>query len=332
MLIAALAGGAVLVCLAGVCLGPIQVPLGTVWQAVVYPLAGEVDAVDRQIVWSLRVPRVLLGLLVGAGLSIAGTAIQAVVRNPLGDPYLIGIVPGATLGAVLVIVFGTSATGGAPLSVAAFLGGLLAFVITFAISRQGAQWPATRLVLSGVAVGYMFTSAAFFLQVLATPNDIQRVLFWSLGSVAGAHWADLGIPAAVIVVVSGWLLVQGRRLNALAMGQETAGSLGIDVGRFQLQLMVGVALLTGTIVAVAGGIGFVGLIIPHVARLLVGAEHRRVLITSLLLGGTFLVTVDIIARIALPPVELPLGVITSAVGSPFLLWLLRTNARRGAAG
>lgn len=326
VLLVVLVGTGIAVVLVAVSVGAVSVPLGVVWRSVAGNVGiptGAVAPVQDQIVWDLRVPRVLLGGIVGAGLSIAGTVIQAVVRNPLGDPYLLGIIPGASVGAVLVIVAGLTAAMGLSLSAAAFVGAMAAFVITFALSRQDGQWPATRLVLSGVAVGYLFTSVTFFLQVLASPNEVQRVLFWTLGSVAGARWPDLAVPGVAVVVMAGWLLLQGRRLNALSMGTEVAGSLGIDVGRFQVQLMVVVAVLTGTVVAVAGGIGFVGLVIPHIARLLVGADHRRVLVTSTMLGAVFLVAVDVLARVVVRPAELPIGVLTAAVGAPFLLWLLR---------
>jgi iron complex transport system permease protein len=273
----------------------------------------------------------MLGVFVGAGLAVCGVVIQAVVRNPLGDPYLIGIVPGAGLGAVIVIVFGSTTLGGLSLSIAAFAGGMTAFLIVFTIGRLRGQWPPTRLILAGVAVGYLISSITFFLQTLATPNQMQRVLFWSLGSLAGASWGQLIIPIIAISVGTTWLLLTAGRLNALSSGTELAGSLGVNVGRFQVQLMAVVALVTGVIVAVAGGIGFVGLMVPHLARLLVGAEHRRVLITSVLIGACFLPLADIAARILRAPAEIPIGVITAAIGAPFFLsMLIRSGHKDGA--
>ncbi len=315
--------------------GSVPIPPATVWSVVADHLVGRTPAVDPavdQIVWTVRLPRTLLAVLVGAGLAVAGTVIQAVVRNPLGDPYLIGIVPGAGLGAVLVIVFGSVAVGGLPLAGAAFVGAMLAFVATFALGRQGGRWPPTRLVLAGVAVGYLLSAGTFFLQTLATPNQVQRALFWSLGSVSGATWQDLPLLLVAVGAGTTWLLANGIRLNALAGGTDLAGSLGVDVGRFQLQLMMLVAVLTGTVVAVVGGIGFVGLVIPHVARMLVGADHRRVLVTSALGGAIFLPLADVVARTALSPAELPIGIVTAAVGAPFFIWLLSTLGRRGAIG
>ncbi|MGB4780323.1 FecCD family ABC transporter permease [Microbacterium sp.] len=315
---------------ASVSLGAVTIPIDTVWSVVWGHLGGgapPVDPVNDQIVWTVRVPRALLGVLVGAGLAISGVVIQAVVRNPLGDPYLIGIMPGASLGAVTVIVLGASTVGGLGLSGAAFAGAMLAFGVVFLLGRQHGQWPPARLVLAGVAVGYLVSSFTFFLQTVATPNQVQRVLFWSLGSIAGATWEDLPLILAIVVTGSLFLGVNGPRLNALSADTELTATLGVNVARFQLALMVVVALVTGSIVAVAGGIGFVGLVIPHIARLLVGADHRRVLTVSLLLGAVFLPLADIAARLLRAPAELPIGIITAAVGAPFFLWLLVSGSR-----
>lgn len=313
--------------------GAVSVPLSTVWHSIAHHLGltGLGDPILDQIVWDLRTPRGLLAFVVGAGLAVAGTVIQAVVRNPLGDPYLLGIVPGASAGAMLVIVFGSDAAGGRSLGGAAFVGAMISFVTTFTLSRQGGQWPATRLILAGVAVGYLLSSVTFYLQSLATPNQLAGALFWTLGSVSSARWSQLALPTVVVVAATVWLLLQGRRLNALVTGEETAASLGINVNRFQLALMTLTSLMTGVIVAVAGGIGFVGLMVPHLVRLLVDADHRRVLIGSALLGGVFLLAADIVARTIRAPVELPIGVVTAAVGAPFFLWLMRTqlSAARG---
>lgn len=247
------------------------------------------------------------------------------MRNPLGDPYLLGIVPGASAGAVLVIVAGSAAAAGLSLSGAAFVGAMIAFVATFGLARQGGRWPPARLILAGVAVGYLMSAITYYLQMLADPNQLRGVLFWLLGSVSGARWDSVFLPLAVVAVATGWLLLQGRQLNALASGEETAASLGINVGRFQFVLMTITSLLTAAVVAVAGGIGFVGLMVPHIVRLLVGADHRRVLPVTALLGAVFLVLADIAARTLQAPVELPIGIVTAAAGAPFFLWLLRSQ-------
>ncbi|MBY4383871.1 iron ABC transporter permease [Rhodococcus fascians] len=321
----------VIIAVASVSIGAVTIGLGDIWGSVAQHLgmagAHTSTPVNDQIVWQVRVPRTILAIVVGAGLAIAGVVIQVVVRNPLGDPYLIGIVPGASLGAVIVIVFGAGVLGGVSLSAAAFIGGLLAFALVFVLARRGGQWPPTRLVLAGVAVGYLVSSFTFFFQTIATPNQSQRVLFWSLGSIAGASWASLLLPAVVIAAATTWLMWNSARLNALASGTDLGYSLGIDVARFQLTLMVVVSVLTGVIVAEVGGIGFVGLVIPHIARLLVGADHRRVVVTATLLGACFLPLSDIAARVLRAPAELPIGVVTSAIGAPFFLYLLVSSGR-----
>lgn len=333
MLLGILVLGVVVVLTLSVTTGTVAISPQSVWASIAAHVIGQpaaIPATEDQIVWSVRLPRTILGILVGAALAVAGAVIQAVVRNPLGDPYLIGIVPGAGLGAVMVIVLGSGALGGLSITAAAFAGAMAAFVATFALGRQQGRWPATRLVLAGVAIGYLISAFTFFLQTVATPGQLQRVLFWTLGSVSGATWDDLPALAIIVSVGTLWLVANGRRLNGLAGGSELAGSLGINVGRFQLQLMALVALMTGAVVAVVGGIGFVGLMIPHLARLLVGADHRRVLPVSLLGGALFLPLADIVARTVLPPTEIPIGVVTAAVGAPFFIWLLAGLGRGGA--
>ncbi|WP_197037811.1 MULTISPECIES: iron ABC transporter permease [Actinomycetes] len=332
ILVALLGIAVVLAALASICSGAVAVGIPAVLEVIGAHLGvgpGSPSTVDEQIVWSIRMPRTLMAVVVGAGLAICGVVIQAVVRNPLGDPYLIGIMPGASLGAVAVIVGGGAALGGLSMSGAAFIGGLLAFAAVFVLGRQNGSWPPARLVLAGVAVGYLVSSFTYFLQILATPNQVQRVLFWSLGSVAGATWDDLPLVAVIVILAIAVLLVNAQRLNALSAGTDLTATLGINVARLQLMLMLITALASGAIVAVAGGIGFVGLVVPHIARLLVGADHRRVLITATLLGASFLTVADIAARLVRAPAELPIGIVTAAVGAPFFLWLL-THPSRGS--
>jgi iron complex transport system permease protein len=333
ILVVVLVAAGLAVAVAGISIGPVTVPLSTVWRVIAAKagLAGDTGtAVEQQIVWDIRVPRVILGLTVGSGLAVGGAVIQAVVRNPLGDPYLLGIAPGASLGAVAAIVLGSAATAGLGLSGAAFVGALGSFAVTLAIARQGPSWQPNRLVLVGVAVGYALSSVTFFLQILATPAQVQRVLFWSLGSVAGGRWSNVALPAVAVLAGTTLLVVLARHIDALVLGDATASSLGLDVGRVQALLVAAASLLTGALVAVAGGIGFVGLIVPHVARLLVGAAHRRVLVAGVLLGGPFLVLVDIAARMVRQPAEIPIGIVTAAIGAPTFLVMIRAK-RPGAA-
>lgn len=324
-----------------VSIGVIDIPAGEVLRVMADRLGIDqtgIDPLTAQVIWDFRIPRALLALVVGGGLGVAGATIQAVVRSPLGDPYLIGLMSGASLGAVAVIVLvGTSSSlygnQTAPLlsiSSAAFVGSLGAFALALILGRQSGRFPPARLIMAGVAVGYLLSAMTFYLQTLATPDQLRQAIFWSLGSVAGAEWSDLALPSLAVVVCTLWLTAQGRKLNALVSGEETARSLGVDVTRFQIEMMVIASILTAAAVAVAGGIIFIGLMIPHIVRLIVGADHRRVLPVTVLLGGAFLVLVDLVARTVLEPIELPLGVITAAVGAPFFMWLLRARGKSGA--
>lgn len=325
--------GLILMLFLAVSVGSVTIPFRTVWAIVYQHLAWFTEPTDeppRQdaIVWLFRVPRALLAAVVGGALAVAGTALQASVRNPLAEPYVLGVVQGASFGAVLTIAIGTAAVGGAVLSLAAFAGAMVALLVLLLFGRRNGQVEPVRLILAGVAVGYVFYSLTSYVQLrIAEGNSLAGVLFWLLGTVAAASWSDLGIPAVALFGSTAWLLVQSRPLNALLAGDETATALGVDPGRFRLRLLIVSALLTGTVVAVAGGIGFVGLMIPHTVRLIVGSDHRRVLPVAVLLGANFMVLVDLGARVLARPIELPLTVVTAAVGAPFFLWLMRRSDR-----
>ena len=333
LLLMLLLGGLVLTITLAVTLGPVPINPLTVWQIIGSHLfgtePGEWSRAHDQIVWLIRLPRVLLAAVIGAGLAVVGTAMQATVRNPIADPYILGISAGASIGAVLVILFGLQIFGLYSLSIAAFLGALAAFAIVFTLAQQQGRLPPIRLILVGVAASYVFSAITSFLIFRAhDTRQTQAVLFWLAGSVASAKWSFLLIPTVVIIVGTVILVLQARSMNALVAGGETAITLGVDTNRFRKELMALSALLTGVMVAVAGAIGFVGLIMPHAVRLFVGADHRRVLPVSVLVGAIFLIWVDVLARTIVAPEELPLGVITAFVGGPFFLWLLR---RRGQA-
>ncbi|MBJ7456872.1 MAG: iron ABC transporter permease [Thermoleophilia bacterium] len=330
VLAVALAAAAMLAVLVSISVGAVPIPLRTVWTVVAghLPLIDtSSDPVDEQIVWELRAPRALLALVVGAGLSVAGVALQALVRNPLADPYVLGVASGASLGAVAVLALGSGAVAGLGLSAAAFAGAMLTMLAVFALARSHGTYTPGRLILAGVALGYLCSSLTSFLQFRVDPQQLQGILFWLLGSVAGATWPDLTTPTLVVLTCTGWLVLQGRRLNALSVGEESAVALGVDVRRFRVELMLVSSVLVGAVIAVSGGIGFVGLVIPHIVRLLVGPDHRRVLPLSALLGGLFLVWVDVASRVAAAPAELPIGIFTAAIGAPFFLWLMRRASR-----
>ena len=309
-------------------LGPVQIPAGTVWGVIGHHLglvpAGDWTPAQEQIVWRLRLPRALLGAVVGAGLAVAGTVMQALVRNPLADPYLLGVSSGAATGAVLALATGLFMFAGVfQVPLAAFLGALLSMALVFSLARSRTQASPTRLILSGVAVASLFGGLTSLITLTAANRDLARsALDWLLGSLGGASWADLWLAAPVVLLMTAGLTTQARSLNALAFGDETALTLGLPVTSYRRWLFIVVSLLAAVIVSVSGTIGFVGLILPHVVRLMIEADHRAVLPLSALLGGVFLVGVDLLARTLWAPTELPLGVITSLLGAPFFLWLL----------
>ncbi|MEI4271804.1 iron ABC transporter permease [Klenkia sp. LSe6-5] len=294
------------------------------------------EPVVDQIIWQVRVPRVLLAFVVGAALAVAGAVLQAVVRNPLAEPYVLGVSAGASLAAVAVLTLGglTSGTALASLGVpgAAFLGALATLVAVVALGRRAGRLDPARLLLAGVALSYLLQAATSWLQLRSAPNQLAAVLFWLLGTVGGADWGDLALPTAVLVLATTWLVLQGRSLNALLAGDDVAASLGVAADRVRLQLLVVAAALTAVVISVAGGVGFVGLVAPHCVRLLVGPEHRRLLPATALLGGAFLVLADLVGRLVAAPLELPLNVVTAVAGVPFFLVLLRRSTRIPGGG
>lgn len=317
----------------GITLGPVDIAMTNVWAITGHELAnrlgldwpaGSWSLAQHQIVWLIRMPRVLLAAIVGAGLAVVGVTMQAMVRNPLADPYLLGVSSGASVGAVSVLAYGAFGfAGGYALQMGAFIGALLACVAVYLLAHSSGRLLAPRLVLGGVAIGYFLSGITSLITLTAGQRELANsVLNWMLGSMAGTQWAELGVPAAVLLAGTGWLLFQARSLNALLTGDDTASTLGVDVTRVRRTLFVLVSLLTGVMVAVTGAIGFIGLMVPHITRMLVGTEHRRVLPVAALLGAIFLVWVDALARIVFAPVEIPVGVITSLIGGPFFIWML----------
>ena len=316
---------------AAVSIGTVTLPAGGVWHLILSHVVGDTDGLDplqNQIVWDLRLPRVLVAAVVGASLSVIGVSLQALVRNPLADPYMLGITPGASLGAVLVMAIGSVEFHGLGGTGAAFIAAMLTMIAVFLIAQRSGQLTDTRLILAGVSVGYLAVAATSFVQLQTNPNQLAGIMFWVMGSLAGAAWSDLRLPTIALALGAVWLLTRGRALNALMIGDDAAAGLGVDVHRLRRQLLVVTSLMTATVVVVAGGLGFVGLMIPHIARLIVGAEHRRVLPTSMLIGATFLVLVDLASRTVDRPDELPAGIFTAGIGVPVLLWLLQRTRRR----
>ncbi|MGW3059295.1 FecCD family ABC transporter permease [Streptomyces goshikiensis] len=330
LLTAALAACAV----AGLALGPVRIPPGQVLDTVL-------DGPGRpgafaSIVWDVRMPRVLLGAVVGAGLAVAGTVLQALVRNQLADPFLLGASSGASAGAVAVIVLGAGAgvLGGIGVPLAAFAGSMGALVAVYALARRGGTMTTGRLILAGVAVQYVLSALTSLVLVLAAhPDQMRSVLFWTLGGLGGARWDELALPAVALLLGTGLLIALARPLDLLLAGEEGARTLGLDTGRFRAAVFVLTSLVIGVLVAYSGAIGFVGLMVPHAARMVVGAGHRALLPVAALGGAVFLSLADLLARTAAAPEEIPVGVVTALVGGPFFLWMLRRSTRtEGVAG
>ncbi|TLF81102.1 FecCD family ABC transporter permease [Nocardia cyriacigeorgica] len=332
ILLAALA--AVMVLATG--FGAESLPVSGVIDVLTHRLTGRIppDPGLDTIVWQLRVPRTVLAAIVGAGLALAGAAMQTLVRNPLADPFLLGVSSGAGVGAAAVITSGVLAGAGLwALSGGALVGAFAAAALVFMIAvTQGGLTP-LRLVLTGTVLASAFSALTSYLIFRSTdPAAAQSVLFWLLGSLAGADWTKIAVPLAVVAAAAVALIAASGWLDALHLGADTAGSIGVPVRELRIALFVLLAVLVGVLVAVSGGIGFVGLVVPHAARLVVGPRHRALLPTCALLGALFLVIADAATRVLVRPTEIPVGVLTGLIGAPaFLILMGRRHYRFGAS-
>jgi len=285
------------------------------------------------VIWAIRLPRVLLGVLVGAGLAVAGAILQGIFRNPLAEPGLIGVSSGAALAAVATIVLDLAVIGPATLPLVAFLGGLVATFVVYSLARHNGRTEVVTLVLTGIAVNAVAGALTGFLTFFASDQQLRAIVFWTLGSLGGATWRAVS-ASAPFVVVSVLLAPRfGLALNLLALGEREAFHLGLDTERLRLVLIPLAALMTGAAVAVSGTVGFVGLVAPHLLRMLGGPDHRYLLPASALGGASLVLLADLIARTVVAPAELPLGVVMAMLGGPFFLWLIqRTRRERGGWG
>lgn len=311
--------------------GAEPLPASVVLDALRHGVDGDVsDPGYHAIVWQIRLPRTLLALVVGAGLAVAGAGIQTLVRNPLADPYLLGVSSGASVGATAVITLGLlSGFGLWALSLGALVGALSAALLVFGVAMMQGGLTPLRLVLTGTVLSSAFSSIASFMVFRSPePQAAQSVLFWLLGSLSGATWGQLWLPAVTVAVAFVMLIAGSGWLDALAVGPDTAAALGVPVRSLRISLFVVLSVLVGVLVAVAGGIGFVGLVLPHVARLLVGPRHRVSLPVVALAGALFLVWVDVAARVMVRPTEIPLSVVTGLIGAPVFLILLGRRTYR----
>jgi iron complex transport system permease protein len=284
---------------------------------------------DRIVIHDIRLPRVALGMLVGAGLAVSGAVMQGLFRNPLADPGIVGVSAGAGLGAVAVIVLGgtllaplTAALGIYALPLAAFGGGLLTTFLLYRVATRRGQTSIATMLLAGIALGALAMALTGLLVFMADDRQLRDLTFWSLGSLAGATWAKVLAVGPIIGAALATTPFLARGLNALALGEATATHLGFDLGRFKPAVIVTVAAATGAAVAASGGIGFVGIVVPHLLRLAIGPDNRYLLPGSALLGAALLVLADAVSRMIVAPAELPIGIITAIVGGPFFLWVL----------
>ena len=316
-----------------VTIGPADIGLADVWNVLAYNLNLSDSAPDRIVnamVWNGRLPRVLTAAAVGAGLALGGAVMQSVTRNPLADPFLLGLSSGASLGAASVLVLGVTAFGAVvSLPLAAFAGSLLALAATLALAAgitRGAGPTPTRTLLAGLAVGQLAAAATSFVIFWSARGDQAReVLAWLMGSIAGATWASVLIAGGALLLFGSALIASANSLDAFAFGDTAAAALGLNVARTRWLMLVGVALMTGALVSQSGSIGFVGLILPHAVRLLIGVRHRAVLPLAALTGATFLIWADTLARTVFAPRELPVGILTAAIGAPVFAAILRRN-------
>ena len=337
LLILALALGGVMIISAGV--GALKISPGQVVsilaQKVGLPAIAAVDPGQEALLLGVRFPRVVMAVLFGAALAVAGASIQGLFRNPLADPGLIGVSTGAALGAVAVIVVGapvaawlgpTLKPGLLPL--AAFGGGLAATSMVWRLSQAGGRASVAALLLAGVAMNAFAGAGTGLFTFLATDAQLRNLTFWTLGSLGGATWGGLAISVPLLLIGLALLFFQRRALNALLLGEAEAGHLGFSMDRVKRLVVLGSALLVGVTVASAGVIGFIGLVVPHLLRLWIGPDHRTLLPGAALLGAILLSTADLVARTIAAPAEVPVGIVTALIGAPFFLWLLRRESGR----
>ena len=322
-----LAGGALLLSMVlALGLGPVPIgmgdAIGAVWSALVGPAPPPAEAGTADVVMSVRLPRVLLAMLVGALLAVSGAVMQAFFRNVMAGPYLVGVSSGAALGAVSAMLLGLGFHLGAwtPVPLCAFAGALAVVALVYVLNRRRGRVRTEGLLLTGIAISAAITSVVAVM-ILMSRDGMERVLFWLLGSLASARWDHVRIllPYAVVGLAGVWILA--RDLDALLWGDDTSAAVGVQVERSRALLLAAASLMTAAAVAVSGVIGFVGLMVPHIARFLVGSAHRPLLPLTALLGALLLVWADVLARTLWSPIELPLGAITALVGAPFLVYL-----------
>ena len=319
----------------GIGLGPVSIRFSDVYRVMFHRLSGiftgqtaPLESIRQNIVWVLRAPRVLLGALIGAALTLSGVGMQAFTKNPLAEPYVLGISSGASLGAVLAMLLGVSVPvlGKLSVSMGAFAGALVSILLVYLLAKSRGSVTPIRLILVGVAVSAMFQAFTNYI-VYTAPDDaaVREATFWMLGGLGSAEWEDLPLLLCLVPPAFLLMLALSKSLNAMMMGDSSAITLGVNLNVVRNLLIVITALLTASSVAVSGCIGFVGLVIPHLVRSVVGPDHRKLIPISMLTGAIFLIWVDVGARMIKPPAELPIGILTAFLGAPLFLWMIRVR-------
>ena len=322
----------------GIGLGPVSIRFSDVYRVMFHRLSGiftgqtapleSIRESTQNIVWFLRAPRVLLGALIGAALTLSGVGMQAFTKNPLAEPYVLGISSGASLGAVLAMLLGVSVPvlGKLSVSMGAFAGALVSILLVYLLAKSRGSVTPIRLILVGVAVSAMFQAFTNYI-VYTAPDDaaVREATFWMLGGLGSAEWEDLPLLLCLVPPAFLLMLALSKSLNAMMRGDSSAITLGVNLKVVRNLLIVITALLTASSVAVSGCIGFVGLVIPHLVRSVVGPDHRKLIPISMLTGAIFLIWVDVGARMIKPPAELPIGILTAFLGAPLFLWMIRVR-------
>ena len=322
----------------GIGLGPVSIRFSDVYRVMFHRLSGiftgqtapleSIRESTQNIVWFLRAPRVLLGALIGAALTLSGVGMQAFTKNPLAEPYVLGISSGASLGAVLAMLLGVSVPvlGKLSVSMGAFAGALVSILLVYLLAKSRGSVTPIRLILVGVAVSAMFQAFTNYI-VYTAPDDaaVREATFWMRGGLGSAEWEDLPLLLCLVPPAFLLMLALSKSLNAMMMGDSSAITLGVNLNVVRNLLIVITALLTASSVAVSGCIGFVGLVIPHLVRSVVGPDHRKLIPISMLTGAIFLIWVDVGARMIKPPAELPIGILTAFLGAPLFLWMIRVR-------
>lgn len=316
--------------LSGVSLGAVRIGLKDTFTTIQSNLfhinAASLSKSTIAIVWNIRIPRVIMGLIVGAGLALCGTVMQTTVNNPISEPYILGISAGATFGATFFIILGLKSMTG----IGAFFGSVISTAIVMFIASIGKKITTTSLILSGAVVNALFSAFSnFIISIGANSDSMMTIKFWTMGSLASATWADILLPLFVVLISLIFFMTQYRTMNTMLMGDEVAITLGINLQSYRLIYMLFISMITGVLVAKCGIIGFVGLITPHISRILIGTDHKKIIPLSALLGSLFVLWADILARCLIDKAELPIGIFTSLVGGPFFIYIVIKNQKGG---